>query len=96
MRGAAAADQAVDGVRAGRGDHLGYDKHDPASRGTGNSRDSTRSKIVLTDVGLVEIDVPRDRDTSFEHKIVAKPSCARRRPVRGLASPRPSKTDMSI
>jgi putative transposase len=53
-------------------DHLGYDKHDPAGRGTGNSRNGTRSKTVLTDVGPVEIDVPRDRDGSFEPKIVAK------------------------
>ncbi|MFD5831704.1 IS256 family transposase [Lentzea sp. NPDC060358] len=53
-------------------DHLGYDKHDPAGRGTGNSRNGTRSKTVLTDVGAVEIDVPRDRDASFEPKIVAK------------------------
>jgi len=53
-------------------DHLGYDKHDPAGRGTGNSRNGTRSKTVLTDIGPVEIDVPRDRDASFEPKIVAK------------------------
>ncbi|WP_245375157.1 IS256 family transposase [Crossiella equi] len=53
-------------------DHLGYDKHDPAGRGTGNSRNGTRSKTVLTDVGPVEIDVPSDRDASFEPKIVAK------------------------
>jgi putative transposase len=53
-------------------DHLGYDKYDPAGRGTGNSRNGIRSKTVLTDVGPVEIDVPRDRDASFEPKIVAK------------------------
>jgi transposase-like protein len=53
-------------------DHLGYDKHDPAGRGTGNSRNGMRTKTVLTDVGPVEIDVPRDRDASFEPKIVAK------------------------
>ena len=53
-------------------DHLGYDKHDPAGRGTGNSRNGTRAKTVLTDVGPVQIDVPRDRDASFEPKIVAK------------------------
>jgi putative transposase len=34
-------------------DHLGYDKHDPAGRGTGNSRNGTRSKTLLTDVGPV-------------------------------------------
>jgi putative transposase len=53
-------------------DHLGYDKHDPAGRGTGNSRNGVRSKTVLTDVGEVEIDVPRDREASFEPRIVAK------------------------
>src|SRR3954452_19529281 len=53
-------------------DHLGYDKHDPAGRGAGNSRNGTRSKTVLTDVGPVEITVPRDRDASFEPKIVRK------------------------
>jgi putative transposase len=53
-------------------DHLGYDKHDPAGRNNGNSRNGTRAKTVLTDVGPVEISVPRDRDASFEPKIVAK------------------------
>lgn len=53
-------------------DHLGYDKHDPAGRNGGNSRNGTRSKTVLGDVGPVEITVPRDRDGSFEPKIVKK------------------------
>lgn len=53
-------------------DHLDYDKHDPAGRGISNSRNGIRSKTVLTDVGPVQVDVPRDRDTSFEPKIVAK------------------------
>jgi putative transposase len=53
-------------------DHLGYDKHDPAGRGTGNSRNGTRAKTVLTEVGPVQVDVPRDRDASFEPRIVAK------------------------
>lgn len=53
-------------------DHLGYPKHDPAGRDGGNSRNGTRTKTVLTDVGPVEIDVPRDRDATFEPKIVAK------------------------
>jgi putative transposase len=53
-------------------DHLGYDKHDPAGRGTGNSRNGARAKTVLTEVGPVEIAVPRDREGSFEPKIVAK------------------------
>jgi putative transposase len=53
-------------------DHLGYDRHDPAGRDSGNSRNGHRAKTVLTDVGPVEVDVPRDRDASFEPKIVAK------------------------
>ncbi|SFL96166.1 Transposase, Mutator family [Streptomyces pini] len=53
-------------------DHLGYDKHDPAGKNGGNSRNGTRSKTVLTDVGPVEIAVPRDREGSFEPKIVKK------------------------
>jgi putative transposase len=53
-------------------DHLGYAKHDPAGRDGGNSRNGHRAKTVLTDTGPVEISVPRDRDSSFEPKIVAK------------------------
>ncbi len=53
-------------------DHLGYEKHDPAGVGSGNSRNGARSKTVLTDVGPVEITVPRDRDGSFEPQIVKK------------------------
>ena len=53
-------------------DHLGYGKHDPAGRNGSNSRNGYRAKTVLTDTGPVEITVPRDRDSSFEPKIVAK------------------------
>jgi putative transposase len=53
-------------------DHLGYEKNDPAGRDGGNSRNGRRAKTVLTDTGPVEISVPRDRDSSFEPKIVAR------------------------
>jgi putative transposase len=53
-------------------DHLGYGKHDPAGRDGGNSRNGKRTKTVLTEAGPVAIDVPRDRDSSFEPKLVAK------------------------
>ena len=53
-------------------DHLGYGKHQPEGRDGGNSRNGRRAKTVLTDTGPVEISVPRDRDSSFEPKIVAK------------------------
>ena len=52
--------------------HLGYAKHDPAGDGSGNSRNGHRAKTVLTDVGPVQVSVPRDRDASFEPAIVAK------------------------
>src|SRR5262245_54309570 len=53
-------------------EHVGYEKHDPAGRGTGNSRNGTRSKRVITEIGPVEIDVPRDTASSFEPQIVKK------------------------
>ncbi|MBF9318416.1 IS256 family transposase [Mycobacteroides chelonae] len=54
-------------------DHLGYDKHDRAGRGSPNSRNGTRTKTVLTDtVGQIEIEVPRDRDGSFDPQLVKK------------------------
>ena len=53
-------------------EHLGYDKHDPVGRNHGNSRNGVRSKTVLTEIGPVEIDVPRDTDASFEPQIVKK------------------------
>jgi putative transposase len=52
--------------------HLGYEKHDPAGRGSGNSRNGSTPKTVLTDVGAVGLAVPRDRAGSFEPKIVRK------------------------
>jgi putative transposase len=53
-------------------DHLGYEKHDRAGRDGGNSRNGTRTKTVLTDVGPVDIAVPRDVENSFEPQIVRK------------------------
>ncbi|WP_031470888.1 IS256 family transposase [Sciscionella sediminilitoris] len=53
-------------------DHLGYERHDRMGRNNGNSRNGTRSKTVLTEIGPVEIDVPRDTDASFDPKIVRK------------------------
>jgi hypothetical protein len=38
--------------------HLGYEKHDPAGRGSGNSRIETTPKTVLTDVGAVDLAAP--------------------------------------
>ena len=53
-------------------EHLGYPKHDPEGRGSGNSRNGATGKTVRGDFGQVEIESPRDRNSSFEPKIVAK------------------------
>ena len=53
-------------------DHLGYDAGDPAGRGSGNSRNGKSVKTVSTRNGPVEIEVPRDRNGSFEPTIVPK------------------------
>lgn len=52
--------------------HLGYEKGDPGGRGSGNSRNGTSSKTLLTEDGEIEIGVPRDRTGSFEPQLVAK------------------------
>jgi putative transposase len=52
--------------------HLGYEKHDPAGRGSGNSRNGSSGKRLLTDIGGVDLDVPRDRNGTFAPQIVRK------------------------
>jgi putative transposase len=52
--------------------HLGYEKGDPAGRGSGNHRNGPYPKSVLTEDGTVEIDVPRDRNSTFEPQVVPK------------------------
>jgi transposase-like protein len=53
-------------------DHLGYDRGGRRPEGTSNARNGTTSKTVHTDVGPVEVDVPRDRDGSFDPIVVPK------------------------
>jgi putative transposase len=65
------------GLEAEMSELLGYDKHDPSGRERGsNSRKGARQKKVLADVGAVAIELPRDRDGSFEPKLVKKGSAA--------------------
>ena len=52
--------------------HLGYEKHDLAGRGSGNSRNGSSGKTLLTEVGGVDLGVPRDRAGSFSPQIVHK------------------------
>jgi hypothetical protein len=53
-------------------DHLGYDSGDPAGHGSGNSRNGRTKKTVATANGPIELEVPRDRNSSFEPVIVPK------------------------
>jgi putative transposase len=55
-------------------EHLGYGRHEPAGRGSGNSRNGYSAKTVLTEDGAVELAIPRDRNGTFEPQIVPKGS----------------------
>jgi putative transposase len=52
--------------------HLGYGKHDPAGRNSGNSRNGTTPKTLKGEFGNLNLATPRDRNGSFEPQIVAK------------------------
>jgi len=54
--------------------HLGYEKHSPEGVNTGNSRNGKTSKTVKTTLGEVELEVPRDRNSSFEPVLIPKRS----------------------
>ncbi|WP_229928116.1 transposase [Kitasatospora indigofera] len=56
-------------LEAEMAEHLGYEKYDPAGRGSGNSRNGTSPKTELTDVGAVTVAVPRDRNGDFEPRL---------------------------
>lgn len=53
-------------------DHIGYEKHASQGNNTGNSRNGQSSKTIKGDFGEVEIETPRDRNTSFEPQIIKK------------------------
>jgi putative transposase len=52
--------------------HLGYERHDPAGNNSGNSRNGTSSKTVKGEFGELELEVPRDRTSTFEPQILPK------------------------
>ena len=60
------------GLAAELTEHLGYEKGDPAGRGSPNSRNGATGKTVQTEVGPIGLDVPRDRTSSFEPRLVPK------------------------
>lgn len=53
-------------------DHLGYEPGAPDGAGTGNSRNGASPKTLVTEQGEIPIEVPRDRNGSFEPKLVKK------------------------
>ena len=60
------------GMQAELAGHLGYAKHDPAGRGSGNSRNGTTPKTLQTEVGPVTVERPRDRAGTFASVLVPK------------------------
>ena len=52
--------------------HLGYEKHCPTGKNTGNSRNGKNRKTITTDHGNIDIEVPRDRSSTYEPKIIKK------------------------
>ena len=60
------------GLQAEMTGHLGYVKGDPAGAGTGNSRNGTTPKTIATEVGPIELNVPRDRAGTFTPMLVPK------------------------
>ena len=59
-------------LRAEMADHLGYDRHDRVGRGSGNSRNGLTAKTVQTTAGPVGLEVPRDRNGTFDPVTVPK------------------------
>ena len=55
-------------------DHLGYEPHAEPPGGTGNTRNGTSPKTLITEQGKVPIDAPRDRDGSFQRSSSASAS----------------------
>jgi putative transposase len=53
-------------------EHLGYEKHDPAGNNSGNSRNGATTKTLKGEFGEMPLETPRDREGSFEPKIIAK------------------------
>jgi putative transposase len=53
-------------------EHLGYEKHDPAGHNSGNSRNGLTTKTLKGDFGELPLETPRDRNGSYEPKIIGK------------------------
>ena len=60
------------GMAAELTEHVGYEKHEAAGDGSGNSRNGTSAKTIRGTFGTLPIEVPRDRNGTFEPQIVSK------------------------
>ena len=60
------------GLEVEMADHLGYEHSDPMGRGSGNSRNGSYPKTVATEIGDVDLRIPRDRNGTFEPASVPK------------------------
>ena len=60
------------GLEVEMAEHLGYERHAVEGRGSGNSRNGTYPKTVTTEIGEVDLAVPRDRNGTFEPATVPK------------------------
>ena len=58
------------GLRTELSDHLGYEKSDPVASAFSNSRNGNTPKTVASQVGDVELAIPRDRDGSFTSRLI--------------------------
>jgi putative transposase len=63
-------------------DHLGYKKHEQNASKDGNTRNGFTTKEVRSNLGPIELDVPRDRDSTFDPKVVKK----RQRDISGIGA----------
>jgi putative transposase len=60
------------GLEVELADHLGYEPYDPVGRGSGNSRNGSYPKTVTTEIGEVTLQIPRDRNATFDPVTVPK------------------------
>ena len=59
-------------LKAELDEHLGDERHAPAGRGSGNSRNGYSSKTLKGDLGEIPLQTPRDRNGTFEPQLIAK------------------------
>lgn len=60
------------GLEVEMADHLGYEKGDPAGWGSGNNRNGNYPKTIQTDAGTVGVEMPRDRNATFDPLLIPK------------------------